>query len=271
MKFKETGKQFHGQTGQSNKTNWLVSWASGTNECLRQSMQGIGANMLPIAAIAVMIEDKNGQRTAIPLSDAPYGFYKTSHLFCVLPLPIETPFNFHISGSFAVTQDRNQLSIETSDAKKHCEFSWNKAVMEDAVVQSLFSLLKGLKEKNIKPGIDLQLLWPVFNSYVEDIYKATKNGFIAELLSSNQKVIFQSDLNRWTEFSSCRMLDPQLSNSDVGNIAYKHALQYLKNQKIILIQMPDWLLADFKVVCGDSINDYVISTEMFYEKVFSHW
>ncbi|XP_071135399.1 sacsin-like [Mytilus edulis] len=268
MRFKETGKQFHGQTGHSNKTNWMVSWASGTNECLRQSMQGIGANMLPIAAIAVMIEDNNGQRTAIPLSDAPYGFYKTSHLFCVLPLPIETPFNFHISGSFAVTQDRNQLSIETSDAKKHCEFSWNKAVMEDAVVQSLFSLLKGLKEKNIKPGIDLQLLWPVFNSYVEDIYKATKNGFIAELLSSNQKVIFQSDLNRWTEFSSCRMLDPQLSNSDVGNIAYKHALQYLKKQKIILIQMPDWLLADFKVVCGDSINEYVISTEMFYEKVF---
>ncbi|XP_052087293.1 sacsin-like [Mytilus californianus] len=270
MKFRETGKQFHGQTGKSTKSNWMVSWASGTNECLKQSMQGIGAHMLPIAATAVMIEDKNGQRIAIPLSDAPYGFYKSSHLFCVLPLPIKTPFNFHISGSFAVTQDRNQLSIETSDAKKRCEFNWNQAVMEDAVVKSLFSLLQGLKENNIKPGTDLHLLWPVFNSHVEglDIYKATKDGFIAELLTSNQEVIFQSDLDCWTEFSSCRMLDPQLLNSDVGNVAYKHALQYLNNQEIILIQMPDWLLADFKVTSGDSIYDYVISTEMFYEKVF---
>ncbi|VDH93735.1 Hypothetical predicted protein [Mytilus galloprovincialis] len=202
MKFRETGKQFHGQTGQSYKTNWMVSWASGTNECLKLAMQGIGANMLPIAATAVMIEDKNGQRIAVPMSDAPYGFYKTSHLFCVLPLPIETPFNFHISGSFAVTQDRNQLSIETSDAKKRCELNWNQAVMEDAVVKSLFSLLQGLKENNIKPGTDLYILWPVFNSYVEDIYKATKDGFFAELMTSKQKVIYQSDLNRWTEFSS---------------------------------------------------------------------
>ncbi|XP_052087084.1 sacsin-like [Mytilus californianus] len=270
MKFKETGKQFHGQNGNSTKTTWMVSWASGTNECVKQSMQDIGAHKLPIAATAVMIQDNNGKRIAVPLSDAPFGFYDSSHLFCVLPLPIMTPFNFHISGSFAVTQDRTQLSIESSDDKQRFELNWNRAVMKDAVVKSLFSLLQGLQEINVKPGKDLHLLWPVFHSRVVDldIYKETQDRFIAELLTSNQKVIYQSDLDHWTQFSSCRMMDPQLSNSDVGHIAYRHSLMYLKDKGKILIQMPDWLLHQFTMSCGDTITDSLFTTVMFYEEVF---
>ncbi|CAC5390293.1 unnamed protein product [Mytilus coruscus] len=270
MKFKEIGKQFHGQTGKSTKTTWMVSWASGTNECLKQSIQNIGALMLPIAATAAMIEDTNGERIAVPMSNAPHGFYKSGHVFCVLPLPIETPFNFHVSGSFAVTQDRNQLSIETSDAKKRFEFNWNQAVMQDAVVKSLFSLLQSIKENDVKPGKDLHLLWPVSHSRVVDldIYRAMQDEFIAELVTSNQEVIFQSDLDHWTQFSSCRMLDPQLFNSDIGHIAYRHTLLYLKDRGKILIQMPDWLLNRFTMVCENLLIDSLFSTEMFYEEVF---
>ncbi|CAG2239592.1 Sacsin [Mytilus edulis] len=84
MKFKETGKHFHGQTGKSIKTTWMISWASGANQYFKQSIQNVGALMLPIAATATLIEDKNGERIAVPLSNAPHGFYKSSHIFCVL-------------------------------------------------------------------------------------------------------------------------------------------------------------------------------------------
>ncbi|CAG2239591.1 unnamed protein product [Mytilus edulis] len=161
-------------------------------------------------------------------------------------------------------------SIETNDEKKRIEFNWNQSVMKDAVVKSLISLLQCLKENNVKPGKELHLLWPISYSRSEDldIYKATQDGFIAELLTSNQEIIFQSDLDHWTQFSTCRILDPQLSNSDVGLMAYRHTLLYLKDRGKILIKMPDWLLNHFTIIGGDLIIDSLFSTEMFYKEVF---
>ncbi|CAG2225201.1 Sacsin [Mytilus edulis] len=115
-------------------------------------MQDSGAHMLPIAATAAMIQDNNGTSIAVPLLDAPYGFCDSSHLFCVLPLPIETPFNVHISGSFAVTQDRTQLSIETSDDKQRFELNWKPSSHERCSCEISIFLLQGLREMNVKPG-----------------------------------------------------------------------------------------------------------------------
>ena len=119
--------------------------------------------------------------------------------------------------------------------------------MGDPVVNSINLLLQGLKDLNVQPGEEFYTLWPVIQHCVlPSLAQETQRAFITCLLETDQNIIFQNDLKVWTSLSNCRILNPKLQKSAVGDIAYKYALNFYKEDGVYILKMPDWLLGEFK-------------------------
>ncbi|CAG2253129.1 unnamed protein product [Mytilus edulis] len=121
-------------TSCSSSTSWIVTWASGTSRSNDLALKSSTKRVLPLGSVACPVtKTEEGLYKTCSLKDLPFGFYHSSHVFCYLPLPVETSFPVHINGSFAVTSDRRRLSCKTVDDKDSFDSDWNEALMGDAV------------------------------------------------------------------------------------------------------------------------------------------
>ncbi|KAK3091533.1 hypothetical protein FSP39_020564, partial [Pinctada imbricata] len=258
----------HKDINSENKTKWVISWATGSDECLQLCLQSNLSHTLPIASTAILIKETNGsQYTAAHVSNVPEGFYKTSHLFSTLPLPVETPFPFHVNGFFAITQDRKQLSLTTVEDKQKFESAWNHGIMRDAVVTSVIQLLNGLKQNGICPGKYLHSIWPLSRDSTDGcIFSTAQRGFLMYLLTANPAIIYHKESNEWISFDKCKILDEDLLESHVGEQAYKYSMILYKRKGYYLTKIPGWLLTCIKDM--SDISDKIITMETFYSEVF---
>ncbi|KAK3090040.1 hypothetical protein FSP39_008727 [Pinctada imbricata] len=261
--------RLHGRSNNLEETNWIISWAEGLDKCVELSLNPILSHALPLASTAALVGQTEGKSMCLRLTEAPYGFYRKGHLFCTLPLPIETPFQFHISSSFAITQDRKQLSTETKEDKLHLDTTWNQSVMGDAVVQSFVNLLRGLREFGILPGNKGHTLWPIANhDSANGIFGCTQNGFIGMLVLSSLEIIYHHKLRQWTSFDKCRVMDSNLLHSSIGDLAYEKAIEYCMQKGECILELPDEICNLFESKVGNDFTSKILTAEMFYSEVF---
>jgi hypothetical protein len=88
-----------GIEGKSSNSVWFVTWASGTDRSKQIALNSFKKGVLPLGSVACLVENVDGNvyRTC-NIDQSPFGFYQTSHVFCYLPLPVETQFPVHING-----------------------------------------------------------------------------------------------------------------------------------------------------------------------------
>ncbi|KAK3608382.1 hypothetical protein CHS0354_035379 [Potamilus streckersoni] len=218
------------------ETDWLISWTSGQNECLHL-MGKLKKSVVPIGAVALLIhEDENSCIMPRSVTQSPLGFYKESHLFCFLPLPLTTKLPVHINATFAVTSDRKQLRISTQDENKTIESEWNDALLGDAVCGAYLHLLKYLsKTSDISVNYDCFQLWPIGSCPLVSILKA---NFYEKLVTENWE-IFRGDCG-WAAFSNCLFIDKLLTTpKNICKISLKTLSEFKENKTDVVIDLPE--------------------------------
>ncbi|KAL3881101.1 hypothetical protein ACJMK2_027563 [Sinanodonta woodiana] len=218
------------------KTDWLISWTSGQNECLHL-MGKLTKSVVPLGAVAVLVDkDKNSCIMPRSVNQSPLGFYKESHFFCFLPLPLTTTLPVHINATFAVTSDRKQLRVSTQDENKTVESEWNDALLGDAVCSAYLHLLKYLsKAADISVNYDCFQLWP-FGSCSR--ISILKTNFYKKLVTENWE-IFRGE-GGWTAFSNCLFLDKLLTTpKNICKISLKTVSEFKKIKTDVVIDLPE--------------------------------
>ena len=205
------------------RSQWLVSWATGTSKSLELSYSTNVKGALPLGSVAVYIKSDTDQLVPKSLSECPFGFYTTGHVFCYLPLPVQSKLDFHVNGSFAVTSDRRSLQTSTED-DKYCSYDskWNDALLADAVSQAFINVLvclqnpERLKFTSLSPEYMFYQFWPTKAANLSGFTA----GFYRTIMEKNSLVFQSYGLERWLGLEQCLFLDKRIAQDDkIKNIA----------------------------------------------------
>ncbi|KAL3892284.1 hypothetical protein ACJMK2_004503 [Sinanodonta woodiana] len=249
--------------GMSVSVSWLISWTTGTDESVKKEFRDI-AGALPLGAAAMPFEMRTNQFCPMQLKDLPLGFYKNGHLFCFLPLPILCDLPVHINGCFAVTSDRRQLMTSTEDDKKIQCSSWNKALIQDAVINAYIYLLEGIREHSPAPEYQYHSMWPL---KCENTDLPVREHFIKKLVQLDSK-LFSRDVH-WESFSKCIFLDPTLRNDkSIGEAVFETLLTFHSGVSSVVMELPRHVMDNLNVYFPDELRERIVSKEQFFLNVF---
>ncbi|KAJ8303970.1 hypothetical protein KUTeg_017553, partial [Tegillarca granosa] len=264
---KEDAKHFK-QKPQHLESNWIVSWASGTGETKKHLKQPAMKKALPLASVAALIIRNDDKTNLKPLQQSPFGFYKESHFFCYLPLPVESPLPVHLNGSFAVTANRRQLSCKTIDDKESLESKWNEALISDAVCNAYIKLLESLQDLNLESDKLYSELWPVPKEQLTGNLLALQKSFFKKVVNENPVVFRRND--KWEPFSNCIFMLSSLMKSKVGPSVLSTAIHFTeKNGNSTIIELDEKVKKCFDMAgCSDILSKKIMTLESFYENIF---
>lgn len=218
------------------RTTWLISWSSGLKRSLKLSRQLVKSKAIPLTAVAVpCLEDK--LECPLALSKVNRGFYDKGHVFCFLPLPVETCLNFHVNGFFDVTSDRRQLFSLTEDDKRTGQKTWNEELLADSLVRSHLHLLKEFSEQQQKTNFEYiyHSLWPTECSAM---FSPFRDMFFKALLHDNLPLF--KETNTWITFDAVLFLDPIIrAHTTIGDIAFDFMCKFPPVADKYIVEIPE--------------------------------
>ncbi|XP_076358830.1 sacsin-like [Tachypleus tridentatus] len=248
---------------QSSELSWLVSWSldRSTEKEVLLSSRETGNGVLPVAAVAVPFEEN---LKLISLSNVPFGFYSCGHLFCFLPLPVETGLPVHINGFFALTSDRRQLVFDTCDDKTRKCAVWNQFLFDGPVKQAYIGLLEEVKQFQFGENNMNYDLWPEIS---EQLTEPLIKSFYKSVVHDDLKLFY--DNCNFSSFQCIRILNFQMYN-DVGNIGTETLKVIWNDPTQLVIHLPLKLRQVLQTLkFGKELDARTVSTQDFYKLLFS--
>ena len=252
------------------QTNWLVSWATGHSASLQLSYGTNIKGALPLGSVALLVDIEGGRLMPRSLRDVPFGFYKTGHIFCYLPLPTELHLDVHLNGSFAVTSNRRGLLTNTGDDKYSYESEWNNALLSDAVALAFINLLCSVNApakfmcQTLSPDYKFYQVWPVVASQATSILK---ESFYTKIVTLNSPV-FESYGN-WIGFKQCMFLGRSMANDHaIRKIAVQILQKFRFNLALSVVDLPDIYYDELKSITGWGENAFVVEKDDFFITYF---
>ena len=233
------------------KCDWLVSWSVGRKKSLEMFKRNESDGSLPFASVALpIVEGRNLRLEAVP-----EGFYKVAHVFVYLPLPVITHLPVHVNGGFAVSADRRRLLTSSSDDKSESRHAkWNKALLEDAVLNSYVKLLEYVRDNGLLESHDVISLWPVHTDLDDTLSPLIDSFYKAIVEDTSIKLFFceRSNISQWKAFKDCTFLDETLaSNPEVGHIALTMMKHLSETVGIWFTEMPSRIRLSFLRACQE--------------------
>ena len=246
------------------ETNWLVSWATGVSKSLQLSCSTNIAGALPLGSVAVLIKSENGYAIPESMGKCTFGFYKAGHLFCYLPLPIQSNVEFHVNGSFAVTSTRRGLQTNTEDDKYSYDTQWNEALLSDTIARSFINLLVRLYQLKTTDDYKFYQLWPTSTA---SLTEPLRRGFYDSIVLSDHPV-FES-YGRWLGISQCIFLNRNMSqDSDIAEAALSTLQKFRSDENKGVVNVPLMYLNELEKTVGWKKKANVVSEEEFFTKYF---
>ncbi|XP_052100792.1 sacsin-like [Mytilus californianus] len=250
----------------SSNTKWIITWERGTSSSWNMSINNSEKGVLAVASIACPVEVVDGKIRTINFESLPVGFYKTSHVFCFLPLPLETNLPVHINGYFAVTADRQRLCSDSTDDKSSFESIWNKELMQDAVCNAYVKFLEDLQNSKISPTEAYFERWPT------EIIKNSKDNFwilqrmVYNHICRSKCRVFRTGGSRCVSLDECAFLHPDIAESNFCDVVLEACEKI--HWKDILIKIPRNILRCFiNAECESFISRKMISIFHLYKQV----
>ena len=246
------------------ETNWLVSWATGVSKSLQLSCSTNIAGALPLGSVAVLVKSENGYAIPESMEKCTFGFYKAGHLFCYLPLPIQSNVEFHVNGSFAVTSTRRGLQTNTEDDKYSYDTQWNEALLSDTIARSFINLLVRLYQLETTDDYKFYQLWPTSTA---SLTEPLRRGFYDSIVLSDHPV-FES-YGRWLGISQCIFLNRNMSqDSDIAEAALSTLQKFRSDENKGVVNVPLMYLNELEKTVGWKKKANVVSEEEFFTKYF---
>ncbi|XP_062586441.1 sacsin-like [Saccostrea cucullata] len=241
--------------------DWILAWATGKSESLELYKKKKSDGALPISGVAVPIKSNEGNTMPLFFHDefkktSRYGFFDTGHLFCFLPLPIQTGLNFHVNGIFALSSDRKGLMMQSEDDKEISNQSiWNTSVICDATLEAVLVMLLDLKDRSSENYI-YTMLWP--DQYNSSIWEDFQQKFY-KALAERPLPLFRTHCG-WKTYKECMFLHPKVCDDEkLKNIAFE-VLKDNPEGKVV-VDLPDNIFKKFEIYNGTDFKNDIVTYE----------
>ncbi|KAK3096916.1 hypothetical protein FSP39_004745 [Pinctada imbricata] len=252
--------------GDKVESEWLISWSLGRSNSLRLYKDGDSDGALPLTAVALPF---NGHK-CLHMKDVSVGFYKESHLFVYLPLPVKVPFPLHVNGSFAVSADRRRLLTHTSDDKSDSrQVNWNSALIGDSLLHSYLQFLVHIGNYCLHDVREFYYLWPTDCGH-EGTWKPLLKDFYRTLTEKEGLKMFfglRNNESAWLAFEECTFLDESFSNdTKIYSLVFTVLKRLAKKHRLCPVELPQTIRQSFiKAGLCSELKRRTMSKFTFYE------
>ncbi|XP_044303815.1 sacsin-like isoform X1 [Varanus komodoensis] len=223
-------------------SHYLLHSCSAKGEAQELFKQGGGEGVHfspPVAGVALPLCPASTAGRWTPALDDFKG-----HVFCSLPLPIETGLPLHLTAAFAVLSNRKGLWDATRKGQ------WNRALLRDSALQAWLGALSRLRDmdrEGLLENYQYYIFWPdlhnakyPFSETAKAFYQALVDGVDGE-----QPVLF-SDGQRWCPARDACILDADIiAEKQLSPIAAR-VFSSLLPEPQIAVSLPNWVEMSFK-------------------------
>ncbi|TWW80704.1 Sacsin DnaJ -like protein subfamily C member 29 [Takifugu flavidus] len=248
------------QSGVTEVQSWLLYSCFGTQQSIKMALQENkqARFSLPIGGVAVPLQiDANTEKLALMETDF------SGKAFCFLPLSIHTGLPVNINGAFAVTSNRKGLW------QSGVKGDWNKALLQDPIVNAYVTALLVLKEmaetKQLEP-YSYHTFWP-HREKVSDNFKSLVDAFYSRICqpSSGLELFYNGEL--WCAMSSAIFLHESIEeDKDIGSLAVQVCKKHVRAPNHV-VPLPQWLRNSFKQAgLGNDLQSRTWNWEKFYQQ-----
>ena len=162
--------------------------------------------------------------------------------FCFLPLSIKTGLPVHISGNFAVINNRRGIwTSDDSDGARGDEVKWNVSLMKTVICSAYCGLLETLKELKCDSQLEeykYYSMWPIeeellvhnpWYCLVEELYRSIADS-----------ELFFSDLtDRWLTLYDSKFLDPDILRVSYNTPFPSAVLEIVTHIELPVVHLPE--------------------------------
>ena len=257
------GELLTSQEAGTSEQLWLISTTVGQKQSLSLGL-GRHDSLIPVASVAAPLCRNDNVLEAVPVEN----IGQKGHLFCFLPLPIESGLPVHVNGAFAVQSNRRYLCEQTEDDKFCAKAEWNKALLEDAVMFAYEKMLLHLCHLPQNNYTQYTKLWPNIKDAMPAMFHLVQE-FYGRLPEESQSIPVCYDGKRHVPISDAVFLDPVLrENPQVGDKAIEIFQQYSSGH-LVVFDLPNTVRQSF-VATGHQqyISDKTYNEMDFFSKVF---
>ncbi|XP_048582130.1 sacsin-like [Nematostella vectensis] len=242
----ESGRQLF-DSNPSHVTHWLVT-STLVGDTAWQLAKRNG-KLLPVAGAAAKLKQMpDGGFVPEPFTPRSIQPVSVGHVYCFLPLPIQSGLPVHINGSFATDSSRRHLREMTEDDKRDFGSEWNNVLMKEAVCHAYLTLLEDVKtvlpqEESAYP---FHCLWPCPGTAASCLI--IQHQFYKSLCSPNDPPTLFSDNASWCGLPEVVFLHPEFRHDcKIGEDAFQ-VFSILQKGKGVVVDVP-----------GDVFNSFVES------------
>lgn len=248
------------QSGVTEDQSWLLYSCFGTQQSIKMALKKKeqARFSLPIGGVAVPLQIDADTEKLAPVET---GF--SGKAFCFLPLSIHTGLPVNINGTFAVTSNRKGLW------QSGVKGDWNKALLQDPIVNAYVTALLVLKEmakrKELEP-YSYHTFWP-HREKVSENFKSLVDAFYSRICqpSSGLELFYDGEL--WCAMSSAIFLHENIEeDKDIGSLAVQVCKKHVRAPNHV-VPLPRWLRNSFKQAgLGNDLQSRTWNWEKFYQQ-----
>ncbi|KAK3107893.1 hypothetical protein FSP39_024562 [Pinctada imbricata] len=226
--------------------NWLISYSSGSRDSIQMAENLSSEGAVSVGSVAIPREYLLSNDD-YSLNGALRGFYKESHIFCFLPLPIETNLPVHINGSFFVEQSRRGLrQCAGTDNKSTKDVDrWNEMLLSDAVCDSYLGLLQALpsdyySNENGLPrdsNFDYSRFWPAL--FEDSVLRPLSQNFYEQVVKGDHQLLYsQIPFDTKIAMKNCIFLEANVRyDQSIGDVAFECLQNFHSEEDYCLMDM----------------------------------
>ena len=257
----DNGESLTSQKAYTSEQLWLISTTVGQKQSLSLGLEK--NNLIPVASVAAPLCYESDVLKPVPVES----IGQKGHLFCFLPLPIESGLPVHVNGAFAVQSNRRYLAEQTEDDKFCVKAEWNRALVQDAVMYAYEKLLVSMCQLPQNGTTLFTDLWPNSKNALP-IMSPLIQEFYGRLSGESQSVPVCFDGKEHVPISDAIFLDPVLrDNSEVGDKAMSIFQQYSPGS--VAFDLSNTIRQSFVAAKQHNyINKKTYSEVDFFSKVF---
>ncbi|XP_068184908.1 sacsin [Antennarius striatus] len=249
------------QSGLTEIQPWLLYNCFGTNQSLKMVLQENkkAKFSLPIGGIAVplQIDPQTGKLTVVETD-------LNGHVFCFLPLSIQTGLPVNLNGTFAVTSNRKGLW------ENGVKRDWNEALLQDPVVTAYVTvllLLKIMSENKQLKSYDYHKFWPN-REKVSENFKSLVDAFYSILAQDSSSPELFSDGKHWCSMNRAIFLHESIEEDQSVSAFVAHVCKEHVKAPNHVIPLPPWLRNSFKQAgFQEVLESRIWNWEKFYKEV----
>ena len=261
------GESLTAQKAGTSEQLWLVSSTVGQKQSVSLALDR--KDVIPVASVAAPLCCNGKTFQAVSIES----IGQKGHLFCFLPLPIETGLPVHVNGAFAVQSNRRHLCEQTEDDKYSAKAKWNKALLQDAVALAYENLLLSLSERPQNGMTSYTDLWPKSKDAMSVMFPLVQEFYDRVSKQEAQSIPLCSDGRGCLPIRDAVFLDPDLrGNPVVGDKAMAIFKQYVCHCPFAF-DLPKTIIQSFEATAQShyirekTYGEVKFFSEVFFDKV----